>query len=132
MDIKTRVSEYLLENSISDILHNNMNLLRQCFDQCSKRIINNKDYSKKMAVCISACKIKEYSKIIAKLEMWEKTKKFKNYEINQKLKYFKQQLNKERYKYTTYRQKLKKDQTTIPVNLSTKPSPERWNSSKFN
>jgi hypothetical protein len=121
----------LFENSIFASITSAKQMLSICSEKCRRSIKNGPDYEQKVSCCTSACKIQAYTKLIASLCSLRESSISKQV-LNKKIAYFQSQLVAERQKYATYRESLKRRQTTVPVDLSMKPSPERWDPKKLN
>ena len=121
----------LYENSIFVAIAASKQMLNTCSEKCQRSVKNGPNYNFQVKVCSSACRIRAYTKLIATLNSL-KGGAISEGILNKKIAYFTQQLQQEQSKYKTYRNQLKKRQTTVPVSMSLKPSPERWNPKKLN
>jgi len=121
----------LFENSIFAAITASEKMLGTCTAKCQRGIKNGPNFNFQVQCCTSTCKIRGYTKLIASLQSL-RSSAISEEILNKKISYFSAQLQKERMKYGKYRMQLKKRQTKVPVNLSSKPSPERWNPRKSN
>ena len=121
----------LFENSIFASIAASKKMLSACSERCRNSIKNGPNSNFQVQCCTSSCKIKAYTKLIAALQAL-KGNIANEGSLNKKIMYFSSQLQLERSKYMKYRTQLKKRQTTVPVSMSSKPSPERWNPRSLN
>jgi len=115
---------FLHEASIFGAMAINQNILDQCAEKCRNAIRNGKDYQSRVSVCTSGCKIKYLQKLMADLQAM-RGRGISEETLNAKIIYVKTRLDNEMINIVRYRNRLKKRQTTIPVSMSMKPSPER-------
>ena len=121
----------LYENSIFSAITASKQMLNVCSERCRRAIRNSGNFNNQVSVCTSNCKINSYMKLIAALRNLQGTGVSQEV-LNKKIEYFTLQLAKEKQKYAHFRANLKKRQTTVPVDQSMKPSPERPESDKYN
>jgi len=121
----------LYENSIFVAVAASKQMLNTCSQKCQKGVKNGPNYNFQVKVCSSACRIRAYTKLIATLTALKGGAVSEGI-LNKKIAYFTQQLQQENLKYKAYRKQLTTRQTTVPVDMSLKPSPERWNPKKLN
>jgi len=100
-------------------------LLELCPNKCRKSVKTAKNSPHQVAVCTSGCRINILTKIISALTSLKGTSVSPD-ALNAKINYFTQMMMKEKVHLVHYRQILKKRQTTVPVSMSAKPSPERY------
>jgi len=115
---------FLREASIFGAMAINQNILNQCAEKCRNAIRNGKDYQSRVSVCTAGCKIKYLQKLMIDLQSM-RGRGISEETLNAKIIYIKNRLDNEMQNILRYRNRLKKRQTTIPVSMSLKPSPER-------
>ena len=125
------VKVILFENSIFASITASKQMLNACSEKCRRGIKKGPNSNYQVQCCTSACKIQAYTKIIGSLQSL-KGGAASPQVLNKKISYFTVQLQMEKGKYAKYRNQLKKRQTTVPVSMSMKPSPERWNPKSMN
>jgi hypothetical protein len=122
--MKTLRDLFLSEASIFGAMAINQNILNQCAEKCRNAIRNDKNQQSRVSVCTSGCKVKYLQKLMSDLQMM-RGRGVPEETLNAKIIYVKTRLDKEMMNLTRYRSRLVKRQTTIPVSMSLKPSPER-------
>jgi hypothetical protein len=123
--------QILSENTIFGTIALYQNLINNCSNKCRKVIRNSKNYQSQVSVCTSSCKVHNLKKLLLSLQSMAGTGA-SNDILNTKIMYIRSKLANETKKLLAYRRGLKKRQTTIPVNQSLKPSPERYDPRKIN
>ena len=129
--MKTTRDLFLSESSIFGAMAINQNIMNQCAEKCRNSLRNDKNYQSRVSVCTSGCKVKYLQKLLVDLQAM-RGKGMPENVLNSKIIYIKNRLDKEMANLFKYRNGLKKRQTTIPVSMSMKPSPERFDPRKIN
>lgn len=129
--MKTLIEQILAEASIFGTVVLYQNMIKQCSGKCQQSIKNGKNYQSQVSVCTSMCKIRYLRNLLTALQSLRGSK-ISDQVLDSKIMYVQARLQKEIKKLNGYRSNLKKRQTTTPVNMSLKPSPDRWDPSKLN
>ncbi len=125
------VSTVLLENDqLNQLVQYYQSKIDQCAEWCRTRTKNDKNYLSKVSVCTSICKAKNLNELSMKLQRL-KSLQPNNTLIDSKIINVKLRLEKEMLKMNKFKSNLKRRQTKIPVDLSLKPSPERYDPRKI-
>jgi len=126
------VKSILLERSAFRAINAYQNVVRGCSHRCRNKVKNNSNYPQQVTVCTSQCKVNMITKIIAGLIALKNTAtNVDNKSLETKIMHFQSQLQDEQVKLTNAQEVLKARLRTIPVALSTKPSPERYKPGKI-
>jgi len=128
--MKKLLEQFLLEKSVFGTITLYQNLLNNCSDKCRSIIKNNKNYQSQVSVCTSTCKIHNLRNLLKALNAM-KGSGVSDEILQTKIMYTTMRLEKEIKKLMLYRQNLKKRQTKIPVSMSLKPSPDRYDPRKI-
>jgi hypothetical protein len=128
--MKILFEQILLENSIFGTITTYQNLIKGCADKCRKVVRNGKNQQSQVSVCTSVCKVQNLKGLLVALQSLRGTGVSESV-LNTKLIYVKMRLDEETKKLISYRQGLKKRQTTIPMNLSIKPFSKSYNPNKL-
>ena len=116
--------ETLNEVSVFEAVSSTQNDFKLCSDKCRKSFKNGPNYQQQVSVCTSRCKIQQLTLAMRQLQVSIKPGVPTNNVLQTKLMYLKNRRDNEIMKLTSYNNKLKKRQTTIPVSMSLKPSKE--------
>ena len=124
--MEKEVKIILCESSIFQSITALQALLKSCATKCQRIIKKGPNYQQQVAVCTAQCKVKILSKIVAALTAM-KGSGVSQKTLEAKISYFYSRLEKQKVELVHYRQKLKNRQIKVPVAMSAKPSPERYN-----
>lgn len=123
--------KFLLESTIFQVVASIQNALKLCSNKCRNSFKNGPNYQQQVSVCTSRCKIQKLSIAVGQLQKMAMSNPADK-TLQTKMMYFRNKRNNEIMKLQSYNNKLKKRQTTIPVSMSLKPSPDRTDLSKMN
>lgn len=119
----------ILSDKLSAVLAQYRKLISDCADQCRKSIKNGPNYTQQVSVCTYTKKIVLIRKLITILQQYSAVPQYQKNATTMIIQY-KLKLNDLSSKLMSARKTLKTRQVKVPVALSTKPSPERYNPRK--
>lgn len=127
---KEIVRSILLESSIFETISNFQLVIDSCADKCQRFIRNGPDYPHQVSVCACKCKIRAIRKLLSALVSMRGSG-VPQKPLQTKILYFQTKLKKEEQRLIRAMATLRKREDTIPVDLSLKPSPERYDPKKI-
>lgn len=119
----------ILNDKLSAVLAQYRKQISDCAEQCRNSIKNGPNYTQQVSVCTNTKKIMLIKKLIGILQRYSTIPQYQK-NANSMIIQYRLKLNDLNSKLISSRKTLKMRQTKVPVALSAKPSPERYNPRK--